>query len=274
MPFSWHLPFKTLSPSESSNILSARSYHRHRRRSDEIRCDGSRSSCFSLRRDLRKFSGDKFISTIRNLESESPRANEGATTTPPLPPHSLSHSPGLARVSACMRACVRVSGRKGRGYRNKHGGRQKGMSIWNDRRRTRWRVILHIGQRKDYHRSAFSQNYNPTLLSIFCLPPLLLRSLTPAFWNALDALPCVPPEDSLILSARESWRVLNGIAIPTRQMCKENRRGSTRYSKLWNVDVSVGHSACDMIYLFVCSFERERRRSLRNWWYCSNLLNQ
>lgn len=91
-----------------------------------------------------------------------------------------------------------------------------------------------------------------------------LRFLAPAFWNALDTLPCVPLEDSLILSARESWRVLNGIAIPTRQMCKENRRGSTRYSGFWNVDVSVGHSACDMIYLFVCSFERERRRSLRN----------
>lgn len=191
-----------------------------------------------------------------------------------LPLLSISHPSGSARVSAFVRACVRAGGRKSRGYRNKHGGRQKGMSIWNDRRRTRWRVILHIGQRKDYHRPAFSQNYNPTLLSI-SRPSFPLRSLAPAFWNAVDTLsPCVPPEDSLILSAREDWRVLNGIAIPTRQMCKENRRGSTRYSAFWNVDVSVDHSACDTIYLFVCSFERERRKSLRNWWHCSNLLNQ
>jgi len=35
-------------------------------------------------------------------------------------------------------------------------------------------VILHIGQRKDYHRPAFSQNYNPTFLSIFRSSPAFL----------------------------------------------------------------------------------------------------
>lgn len=91
-----------------------RSY-RHRRRPDEIRRDGSRFSCFSLRQDLRKFSGDKFISTIRNLESESPRANEGNDLSFSLsltlslslsPSRVLDMTRGFAHVSACVRAYV------------------------------------------------------------------------------------------------------------------------------------------------------------------------
>lgn len=179
---------------------------------------------------------------------------------PPACPPLLSSS----RIG--MSACVRAGGRKGRGYRNKHGGRQKGMSIWNDRRRTRWRVILHIGQRKDYHRPAFSQNYNPTLLSIFCPPPSRSRSLKRSRCSTV----CAAGRFFDIKRARELEGPKRSIAIPTRQMCKENRRGSARYSEFWNVDVSVGHSACHMIYLFVCSFE-EKRKSLRNWWYCSDL---
>lgn len=203
----------------------------------EIRRGGSRSSCFSLRRDLRKFSGDKFISTIRNLESESPPGERGERRRPlslALFRSLYFAQPPGRRAGSHAHACLRTGGRKGAGCRNEP-RRKAERNVYMKR------PSANAVTRDSAHRPKErlpSPRFFPKLHSPTCSPSppcsrfLILSSVLCA---ALDVPPCMCAlsGDSLILSARESRRVLAGKHCKIRSMSKDEQgkqTGSTGYS--------------------------------------------